>query len=67
MVYGLGMAATLVGFIIGVLVVRPAMAKLPTVDPAEAPKLRARAATFSMLVAVLIGITVICMAVGRYV
>ena len=67
MIYGLGMTATLLAFILGVLVVRPAMAKLPTVDPAEAPKLRARAATSSAIVALLVGVTVICMAVGRYV
>ncbi|HKP29517.1 MAG TPA: hypothetical protein VJU15_08935 [Gemmatimonadales bacterium] len=67
MVYGLGMTATLLAFLIGILVVRPTMAKLPTADPAEVPKLRARAGTFSTLVALLVGVTVICMAVGRYV
>ena len=66
MTYGLGMVATLLAFIIGVLVVRPTMAKLPSAAPSEAPKLRARAATFSMVVALLVVVTVICMAVGRY-
>jgi hypothetical protein len=66
MVYGLGMAATLVAFLIGILVVRPTMARLATADQAEAPKLRARAGTMSTLVALLVGVTVICMAVGRY-
>jgi uncharacterized membrane protein len=66
MTYGIGMVATLIAFMIGILVVRPTMAKLPTVDPAEAPKLRARAATSSAIVALLVGVTVICMAVGRY-
>ena len=67
MVYGLGMIAALLAFLIGVVVVRPAMAKLPAASPADAAALRARAATFSALVALLVGITVIAMAVGRYV
>ena len=67
MVYGLGMVATLVAFLIGVLVVRPSVAKMATADPSDASKLRARVAAFSMLVAVLVAVTVICMAVGRYV
>ena len=66
MVYGLGMVATLVAFLIGVLVLRPTMMRLATADPADARKLGARAGTFSMLVAILVGVTVVCMAVGRY-
>jgi hypothetical protein len=67
MVYGLGMAATLVAFLIGILVVRPTMTRLATADPSEARKLRARAGAMSTLVALLVGVSVICMAVGRYV
>lgn len=67
MVYGLGMVATLVAFLIGILVVRPTMMRLATADPSEAPKLRARAGAMSTLVALLVGVTVVCMAVGRYV
>jgi hypothetical protein len=67
MVYGLGMVATIVAFLIGILVVRPIMGRLPTAEPAEAQQLRARAGTMTMVVALLVGITVVSMAVGRYV
>ena len=67
MVYGLGMASTIIAFLVGIIVVRPMMAKLPTAEPAEAQKIRARAGSMTLVVAVLVGVTVICMAVGRYV
>jgi hypothetical protein len=67
MVYGVGMVATLIAFLIGVLVVRPAIAKAATAEPAVAQALRQRAASVSVLVALLVGVTVICMAIGRYV
>ena len=66
MTYGLGMAATIVAFLIGILVVRPTMMRLTTADQSEAPKLRARAGAMSTLVALLVAVAVICMAVGRY-
>ena len=66
MVYGLGMIATIIAFLIGILVVRPTMARLATAEPAEAQKLRARAGSMSVVVALLVAVTVVCMAVGRY-
>jgi len=67
MTYGLGMVATLIAFLIGILVVRPSIAKAATAEPAVAQALRQRAASSSVLVALLVSVTVICMAVGRYV
>ncbi len=67
MVYGLGMVVTLVAFAIGFLVVRPSVEKAATAPPAEAQQYRQRAASSGTLVAFLLIITVICMAIGRYV
>lgn len=66
MVYGLGMVATILAFLIGVAVVRTAIAKAATAEPAEGQKLRQRAASASVVVALLVGIAVLTMAVGRY-
>jgi hypothetical protein len=67
MAYGLGMVATILAFLIGVIVVRTSIAKAATAEPAEGQKLRQRAASASIIVALLVGITVVSMAVGRYV
>jgi hypothetical protein len=47
--------------------VRTSIAKAATAEPAEGQKLRQRAASASIIVALLVGISVISMAVGRYV
>ena len=66
MVYGLGMVATIIAFLIGFTVVRTSIAKAATAEPGEAQRLRQRAAPGATGVALLVGITVVCMAVGRY-
>ena len=45
MVYGLGMVATLLAFLIGILVVRPAIAKAAAAETAASQGLRQRAAS----------------------
>ena len=67
MVYGLGMVLTISAFLIGFLVVRPAVEKATTAPPAEAQQYRQRAASGGTVVAWLLVIVVICMAIGRYV
>lgn len=67
MVYSVGMVLTVIAFLIGILVVRPSIAKAATADPAAAQELRQRAASATKLVAWLLAIAVITMAVGRYV
>jgi uncharacterized membrane protein len=67
MVYGMGMVLTVVALLLGILVVRPAITKAATAEPALAQQLRQRAGAGARVVALLVGIAVICMAVGRYV
>ena len=67
MVYGLGMILTVAALLIGILVVRPAIARSATAEPALAQQLRQRAGTGARVVALMVGIAVTCMAVGRYV
>lgn len=67
MVYGLGMITALIALAIGVLVMRPAVIKSATAEPALAQQLRGRAAAGGRWVAVFVGIAVVCMAIARYV
>lgn len=76
--YSVGGAAAILAFLIGMIFVRPAMTKAmrlgqeaatspnPQSVHAEAAKLRARAMTAGMVVAVLLMITIAAMALGRY-
>ena len=67
-VYGLGMVLTITAFLIGILVVRTAVLKAAAAtDPSVALHYRQRAAGAGTLVAVLISVTIVCMAIGRYV
>lgn len=81
MTYGLGAAAALLAFIVGVSVSRPAMAKvmelsqrMATADPSERQgmaatieKLRARSESGGRIVVYLLLLAATAMAVGRYV
>jgi uncharacterized membrane protein len=81
MTYGIGAAAAILAFIVGVSVSRPAMTKvmqlsqrMPTADPSERAamtesiqKLSARGASAGRVVVVLLLIAAAAMAVGRYV
>ena len=80
MAYGTGMVAAIIGFLIGVGVLRPAMLRMGPLAhaaassaPAEKEKmmaellgLRMRAATAGQVVAWLLGSTTVVMAVARY-
>ena len=65
-VYSLGMLSALVAFGIGIAVVRPAMMQSATADPARAQALRQRGSRAQRVVAVLLVVTVVCMAIARY-
>jgi uncharacterized membrane protein len=77
--YGLGALAALIGFVIGVVIVRRSMLKATALTQgaasapdreaklAQAGALRVRAAQTSKLIALLLIIAVAAMAVGRYV
>jgi uncharacterized membrane protein len=81
MTYGIGAASTIVAFVIGVAIVRPAMQKGMSLSQAamkpdasqreslmaEAQRLRRRADRTGLVVAGLLGIAALAMAVGRYV
>lgn len=67
MVYGVGMIVTIIAFAIGILVVRPSIAKAATAEPAAAQQYRTRAAAAGKVVAWLMVVVVVTMAVGRYV
>ncbi len=81
MAFGIGGVTTVVAFIIGLTILRPAMNRAATIAQsaaqaapeargalmAEAQASRQRAATAGRWVAVLLTVTVITMAVGRYV
>lgn len=66
MLYGLGMVAATLGLLLGFIILRPAMAKMATATPEEAPALRQRAAVAGRLIAILVVIAVLTMAVARY-
>jgi uncharacterized membrane protein len=70
--YSTGMLVTIVAFVIGFFVMRPAMAEAGRLaaaggDMSRVNALRARATAMSRIVAVLLLIAVVTMAVGRYV
>lgn len=81
MTYGLGAAAAILAFIIGIVVTRPAMARamalsqqMANAEPSErqslaaqAAKYRSRGANAGRLIIVLLLLTAAAMAVGRYV
>lgn len=68
MSYGTGGATAILALIIGLAVVRPAMLKATELGGTpEAQALRARAGKANLWVALLLVITLITMAVGRYV
>ncbi|MEX1999616.1 MAG: hypothetical protein WD934_07995 [Gemmatimonadales bacterium] len=67
MTYSIGMAATIVAFIVGFFFMRPLMLKAATLPPAEAGPVRMRAMRLSQVVAVLLFVAVTTMAVARYV
>lgn len=71
MMLGLGAVAALIAFVLGITIVRPAMAKAAVLgqDPAQqaaAQALRLRAAAVNRVIAVLLGLAAVAMAVARY-
>ena len=67
MALNVGALSAIIAFLIGVIVMRPLMEKsMKTTDPAEAQKLRARAAMLSQWVARLLMLALGAMAVARY-
>jgi len=72
MMLGVGAVAALIAFVLGLAIVRPAMrgAAALSQDPtqlAAAQALRARAASYGRVVAVLLGLATAAMAIARYV
>lgn len=68
MALNLGAAATIVAFLMGIIVMRPAMMRaMTTTDPAEAARLRARGAVLGKVVTWLLLFALGAMAVARYV
>jgi len=67
MAYGFGMVMALLALGIGLLILRPAIIKLPTAQPAEAQALRIRAGAAGRWVAACIALSIMSMAVARYV
>ncbi len=64
----IGAAAALVAFLLGVVVMRPAMARVAvSTDQAEIQRLRARGAAVGRVVALLLIVAAAAMAVARYV
>ena len=71
MMLGVGAVAALVAFVLGIAIVRPAMAKATALsqDPSQqaaAQAYRLRAASMNRVMAVLLGLAVVAMAVARY-
>jgi len=67
MTYSIGMAATMLAFVIGFFWMRPLLLKAATLPPAEAQPLRMRGMRLNQVVAALLFIAVATMAVARYV
>ena len=67
MTYSIGMAATILAFVIGFFFMRPLFLKAATLPPAEAQPLRMRGMRLNQVVAALLFIAVATMAVARYV
>ncbi len=67
MALNVGALSAIIAFLIGIIFMRPLMEKsMKTTDPAEAQKLRARAASLSRWVARLLMLALGAMAVARY-
>jgi phosphatidylglycerophosphate synthase len=72
MAFGLGGIASLIGFLLGITVMRPAMMRVqqlsasPVENAAEIRRLRARGSTMGTIVAVLLLFALSAMAVARY-
>lgn len=67
MAYGTGGAAAIIALIIGLAVVRPAMLKATELGGTpEAQALRARAGKANVWVALMLVVTLVAMAIGRY-
>jgi hypothetical protein len=67
MALNVGAAAALVAFLLGIIVMRPAMVRAGvTTDPAEAQRLRARGAAVGRVVVLLLILSLGAMAVARY-
>lgn len=72
MTLGIGAAIALVAFVLGIAIVRPAMAKAAVLgqDPAQqaaALQLRMKAAAANQWIAILLTLTAVAMAIARYV
>jgi len=66
MTYGLGMITAVIALLIGAIVVGPSIGKAATAEPAVAQQLRTRAAAGIRAVSLFIALTVVAMAVARY-
>lgn len=65
--FAVGGAAALIAFLLGIVIVRPAMARAnASTDPVEIQRLRARGAAAGQVVALLLFVALAAMAVARY-